>query len=250
VTNIVKIILVLSCLSLFGCGGGGGGGSTSSQSPANSQSPETYNVTSISGANGSISPSTAQTVNSGAATSFTVTPASGYHISSVAGCGGTLNGGTYTTAAITDACTVSASFSATAAPTTAVINISTQGTLATALSGVGITLNLPAGVTVTTNSDGSVASGVVVASGVAQNNSTFVSTYTAASGSTGATLAITVASTSVAGFGTGEFVTVNTNIGSGYNPQATDFSLTNFEPGDLSGNLVTGLTATFSAAFQ
>jgi hypothetical protein len=245
VTNIGRIILILSGLTLFGCGGGGGG--SSSQSPANSQSPATYTVTPNAGGNGSLSPSTAQTVTSGATTSFTVTPASGYQIYSVTGCGGTLNGTTYTTAAITDACTVSASFS----PTTAVIKISTQGTLATALSGVEITLDLPAGATIATNSDGSVASGAVVASGVAQNNSSVVPTYTAASGSSGAKLDIIVTSLSAAGFGTGEFATVTVNIGSGYNPQATDFSLTNLKPYDISKiSLVTGLTANLSVVFQ
>src|SRR5512141_2910192 len=69
------------------------------------------------------------------------------------------------------------------------------------LSGVGVTLILPAGVTVRTNADGSAASGVVVASGVAEGNSSAVSVYNAASGSTPATLVITVASTAASGFG-------------------------------------------------
>jgi hypothetical protein len=137
-------------------------------------------------------------------------------------------------------------------PTKAVIKISTQGTpSSSALSGVVVTLNLPPGVTITTNSDGSVASGAVIASGVvAQNNTTVLSTYTPASGSTAATLKIFVASTLASGFGVGEFVTVNANIASGYTPQQSDFTLTNFEPADLSINSVTGLTASLSATFE
>ena len=52
------------------------------------------------------------------------------------------------------------------------------------------------------------------------------------------------------GFGVGEFVTVNTRIGAGYNPQSTDFTLTNFKPADLTVNLVTGLTANLSVIFS
>ena len=234
--NIIWIILALVSFWLCACGGGGG-----SASPVTASYVVTPNIV----GNGSISPSTAQTILSGATTNFTVTPASGYRISSATGCGGTLTGNTYTTAAITNACMVSVSFST---ATTAIIKISTSGIPAsgTALSGVGITITLPTGVTVKANSDGSVASGVVTASGVAANNTSGVSTYIPASGSTPATLSMIIASTLASGFGVGEFVTVNADIASGYTPQQADFVVTIFKPADLTLNLVTGLTAVLS----
>src|SRR5579883_2571846 len=80
-------------------------------------------------------------------------------------------------------------------PTSAVIKISTQGSLSsgTSISGVGITLNLPQGATVKTNQDGSVASGVVVPSGVTTaNDSSILAEYVPASGSGAAKLKIVV----------------------------------------------------------
>ena len=74
-------------------------------------------------------------------------------------------------------------------PMTAVLKISTQGTLpsGTQIGGIDVTIALPTGVTVkSVTSPPETDSGVVVTSGVAAANSTVLSTYTAAtSASTG-----------------------------------------------------------------
>src|SRR5690349_20305333 len=61
------------------------------------------------------------------------------------------------------------SSSAPAAASKSTVKLSTQGTLAagTQLAGIQVIIQLPTGVTVDTNTDGSVAAGVVTISGVA-----------------------------------------------------------------------------------
>lgn len=109
------------------------------------------------------------------------------------------------------------------------------------LSGMGITLTLPAGVTVNTDASGGVASGVIkVAGGAAPG--TAIAVYHAAAGSTPATLELVVASSAAAGFGTGEFATVTFDLASGASPKAAEFGLSNFKPYDLGGSIVSGLT--------
>jgi hypothetical protein len=130
-----------------------------------------------------------------------------------------------------------------AAPQTATLKLSTSGTLlqGTSFAGIGVTVTLPAGVTVRTDPSGAVANGVVTVSGVAAPG-IVISVYTPASGGSPATLALSMASTATTGFGTGEFVTVTCNRASGISPQFADFALTGFNPFDLNGNPVTGLT--------
>ncbi|BCS53402.1 hypothetical protein GSVR_17100 [Geobacter sp. SVR] len=102
---------------------GGCGGSTST-------GPATYAVTATAGSNGTISPSGVSTVASGEVKSFTVTASNGYDIATVTGCGGSLSGSTYTTGAITGACTVTVSFSTSAAitdPTTGMVLLKVPG---------------------------------------------------------------------------------------------------------------------------
>ena len=74
----------------------------------------TYSVTPTAGANGTINPAVPQTVSSGATFVFSVIPNNGYSASIAGTCGGRLIGTTYTTNAITAACSVIASFAATA----------------------------------------------------------------------------------------------------------------------------------------
>jgi hypothetical protein len=129
------------------------------------------------------------------------------------------------------------------APTTATLKLSTSGTLpqGTSLAGIGITLTLPAGVTIQTDSSGAVATGYVNVTGEALPESV-ISVYIPASGATPATLALAVISTTTTGFGTGEFVTVTCDL-NGTSPKSSDFVLSGFKPYDLSGNPVNGLTA-------
>jgi hypothetical protein len=128
-------------------------------------------------------------------------------------------------------------------PTTATLKLSTSGTLppGTSLAGIGITVTLPAGVTVRTDAGGAVASGVVTVTGVAAPG-TAISVYTPASGTNPATLVLAMVSTATTGYGTGEFATVTCDLASGASPKASDFLLT-LNPFDLNGNPVTGLTA-------
>jgi hypothetical protein len=126
-------------------------------------------------------------------------------------------------------------------PTKATVKLSTQGTLpqGTQLSGIGVTILLPAGVTVDTTS-GAVAAGVVTVSGVAAQGGASVlgpQTYTAASGSTRGTLAFTLAANN---FGTGEFATVDFNLGPGSSaPSASDVTIA---PADQSLQPVSALS--------
>ncbi len=141
-------------------------------------------------------------------------------------------------------------------PTTAVITLSTEGTLSTGptgttIGGVGLTVNLPAGVTVKTDANGNVDSSVVTASGVAQGQASVLALYTAATTTEQARLDIALYSTSLGGFGVGEFAKVNCGIAAGSNPQASELSLTNIQVVDnTSFNILSTVTATFSAVIQ
>ncbi len=143
-------------------------------------------------------------------------------------------------------------------PTTATLKIVSQGTLTTGqqIGSVEVTVNLPSGVTVQATPDPVnhdvlvINSGVVTASGVAAgtNTSTNESIYTAAT--TTMPGKVTVHLVNPDGFGTGEFVTVNCDIVTGFFPTAADFNvpLTEFKVWDIpNADVITGLTATFTA---
>lgn len=136
-------------------------------------------------------------------------------------------------------------------PTIARVTLSTQGTLTTGeLSGIGVTLQLPAGVTPALAANGSVDSGVVKASGVLANSADPVipTYYSPANGTTPGTLVFVLASQPPNGFGIGEFATVTLNIAPGTtnfstlnldsaagsaSPVATDFKVISSSPFDL-----------------
>jgi len=131
-------------------------------------------------------------------------------------------------------------------PTSAVLTLSTQGT-PTSLIGIGVTVVLPSGVTVKTDSGGNVDSSVVTASGVTAGQATILAVYTAAT-STPASLSLVISSTTTS-FTVGQFATVHCDVQSG-SPKASDFTLTGFDPLDLHANTISGLTATFSVSIQ
>jgi hypothetical protein len=141
-------------------------------------------------------------------------------------------------------------------PTTATLNIISQGTLTTGqqIGAIDVTVNLPSGITVksspsTTNPAVLVMDpGVVVASGVAAGASTSTSIYTAATTTMPGNVRVLLTSPTT-GFGTGEFVTVNCDIAAGAFPTASDFNLTDFMAWDLTSGLTItqGLTAGFTA---
>ena len=133
-----------------------------------------------------------------------------------------------------------------AAPTKAIITISASGPLAngTLIGGIDSALNLPAGVSVKATADAAnpaalvTDAGVLAASGVAAGtNTTVLGTYTPAPP------AVTIKVINPAGFGTGEFVTVNCDIAAGSMVKAFDFSATALTAVDLNGAAITGLNA-------
>jgi hypothetical protein len=143
-------------------------------------------------------------------------------------------------------------------PTTAVVKLSTSGTLATGvqLGAIDITAVLPEGVTLkavpdTINADMLLTDdGVVTATGAAGAGTTALSgVYTAATSTTPG--AVRLVLVNVPGFGIGEFCTVTADIAAGVAVTAADVvSLATFTARDESGNLITGLTATFTAVLQ
>jgi hypothetical protein len=139
-----------------------------------------------------------------------------------------------------------------AQPTTATLKLSTVGTLSpgTTLSGIGVSIVLPAGVTVATDANGAVSSGVVTVSGVAAPGTVLAPSYTPASGGNPATLTFAMVSNVSAGFGIGEFATLTCNRASGVTPQVTDFSVT-LNPIDAQTYVpVTGLTPSIAVTLN
>ena len=138
-------------------------------------------------------------------------------------------------------------------PTTGVLKLFTEGILppGTSLAGIGITVNLPAGLTVKTDVDGKVVAGTVEGSGVTVGKSTLAEPdYTPATETAPAKLSFVLAGTEAEGFGPGEFATVTCDLAAGATLQATDITLTEFRPVDLRGAPVDGLTAAHTVEFQ
>jgi len=142
----------------------------------------------------------------------------------------------------------------TTAPTKAILTLSSQGTLAPgiSMSGIGVTVNFPPGVTVKTDSNGAVSTGVVVPSGVVDPNQSIISppVYTPASSTALGELGFTLASSQPAGFSTGEFVTINCDITPGASPKPTDFTITEFSPVDLDGVAISGLSGVITVHLE
>ncbi len=134
--------------------------------------------------------------------------------------------------------------------TTAVLTLSSAGTLPanTQIGGVDVTLNLPVGATVkTAPSKAAVVtySGIVTVSGVAVG----ANAIAIGASPTPEQLKIEVANPS--GFGVGEFATVTCDIAAGSNISAADFaSPVAFSAVDLNGVPIQGLTAELVATMQ
>lgn len=133
-------------------------------------------------------------------------------------------------------------------PTQAVLKLSSQGTLtgATSLSGIGITVTLPDGVSVKTDAGGIVDTGVVALSGVAVQGILVTPISTPASVGVKATVSFAVASSVAGGFTVGEFAIVTCDLAAGFSPTAADFTLSNFSPADLFLQPVASLTPSLS----
>lgn len=131
-------------------------------------------------------------------------------------------------------------------PTTAVIKVSTQGIMPAgkALSGFGMTLELPTGVTAKTVAGGAIDTTVVVNSGLLASSAGTMGpvTYTPATATTRAKIDFYIASLAPAGVGVGEYATINLML-AGVNPTITDFNVIAFTPVDLSYAPLPALTA-------
>lgn len=134
-------------------------------------------------------------------------------------------------------------------PTIARVTLATQGTLPTGeLSGIGVTLQLPPGVTPALAANGSVDSGVVRPSGVLANNASpaIPTDYIPANGATMGTLTFVLACNPPDGFGIGEFATVTLNIA----PGTTNFANLNLNSAAGSPSSVTDLKVISSSPFD
>lgn len=134
-------------------------------------------------------------------------------------------------------------------PTTAVITLSSQGTLpaGNGVTGFGATIELPAGVTAKTVTGGAADAAVVVPSGLLAGSAGTLGpvNYTPATATAKAKLDFTMASMVDAGAGVGEYATI-TLILSGVTPAVTDFNVTSFQPVDLSFSPIATLTSKLS----
>jgi hypothetical protein len=134
-----------------------------------------------------------------------------------------------------------------AQPTTAVVKLSTVGTLPAGkkIGTIDVTLILAPGVTLKSTNSPEPDAGVVMASGVAVN-SLIAANYTAPTSTLPGK--VRLALVNVSGFGTGEFATVNGDIAAGKNPKAADFSVADFSVTDseTTSSPISGLTTGLS----
>jgi hypothetical protein len=131
-------------------------------------------------------------------------------------------------------------------PNTALLKLSTQGSLdAQSIHGVELTITFPTGVTVSADSTGKPADGVLSASGTAAGGSVSVAGHTtAAASSTPGTVKLVLLKT--AGFDPGEFATIACDLAPGVSPRSTDFGLGGFKAVDQNGAAIDGLAATLA----
>lgn len=141
--------------------------------------------------------------------------------------------------------------------TKAVLTLSTSGTLpaGSAISGIEVEIDLPAGVTtkasITTPNPSIMETdnGVVTASGAAAGADFVHGAYTTGATSNTHKVTVSVGTTSASGFTTGNFATVNCDIAAGSFPVSSDFHLANFTAVDLN-SVPIGLTVGYTVVFQ
>ncbi|SNB46283.1 hypothetical protein [Geobacter sp. DSM 9736] len=142
--------------------------------------------------------------------------------------------------------------------TKAVLKLSTAGTLTApaTIGGIEVLISLPTGVSVPLADQvtGEVDAAAFTVSGVAPAGTSASGKFTAAAGTSPATIKLIV--TSTAGFGTGEFVTITCNLASGTVVTQSDFSLTGFKAvnnvltGGSVGAPISGITPALTATLQ
>ena len=130
-------------------------------------------------------------------------------------------------------------------PTTAVLKIALTGILpgGVAIAGAGCTVTLPTGVTPALF-NGDVAAAVVTASGTFLGGTQVAPVYTAASGMTAGSIALTVANSAPAGVTqVGEVATVTLQLADTVTPSVGSFQVGNVRVIDTLGNPVSGFSA-------
>ena len=136
---------------------------------------------------------------------------------------------------------------------TAVVKLFSEGILpeGISLSGIGVSIDLPAGMTVKTDTTGKVVAGAVAGSGVTAGKAALAEPdYTPATETAPARLSFVLAGTEAEGFGVGEFAAVTCEMAAGTPAQALDIQLADFKPVDLRGAPVEGLTVSHTADFN
>jgi len=138
-----------------------------------------------------------------------------------------------------------------APPTRAIVKLSTTGPSGSRISGIDVTIGLPAGVTVQAAvNPPETDSGVVVASGQAAANSLVAATYTAAAAGSSARVRTVLVNSNSTGFALGEFATISCDLASGVNPAASDFPITSISISDLNGQSIGGATVSAGIILQ
>lgn len=130
-------------------------------------------------------------------------------------------------------------------PTKAIVKLASAGT-ATTIYGIDVTVNLPDGVTVKSTNPPQVDADAIMVSGVTGTETYLVAVYTSATSTVPGKVRVLLADEN--GLATGEFCTVKADITSGAAPTSGDFSIANFTASN--GNVISGLTPTFSVEFQ
>ena len=137
-------------------------------------------------------------------------------------------------------------------PVTALMTLSTSGTLPAGaqISGIDVTITLPAGVTLkSTVNPPEVDSGVITWYGVsASSNTVALATYTAATNNAAGRVRIVIVTAN--GFSVGELCDVSSDIAKGSSPQAADFGIASFAVSDQNGNVITGLTPSIAVELR
>lgn len=135
--------------------------------------------------------------------------------------------------------------------TKATAKIAISGTLPAGakISGTGVTVTLPVGVTVPTDSGGTVIAGTVTPSGIFASGTQTPPLYTAASGGNAATLKLGLASGTPTGENqTGEIVTIVFNLTNGAIPISSSFALSDLVVVNTTNyGEITGLNASVSS---
>ena len=143
----------------------------------------------------------------------------------------------------------------TSQPTTATLKLLSAGPTAMQVSGIEVTVVLPAGVTVKTKTPPTTpletAAGVVVLSGATvAKPGLLVGIHTPASATAPGTVSVRLTSAGNTTFDLGEYVTVNTDILTGNFPTAGGFILTGFKAFNLDGAEIPGVSSIIVAEIR